>query len=354
MKKSILIVISALILASVNAQSTPEERFSTLKENYTIVVQKLEAGSLTLDDENYMMCRKMFKKINSYDKSTTMKTEEFIKIQENFEEIKPKLEFGTVYLSTVNGDTRSKFASGENMFLQLNTGKTTIEESLRPHPDDMDRKVLTLYFEHPEAGTSIVHLDIPEANWSGSSYTAQIPLKVGSEDFYEFHHQLGQLEKGDHEMILILPRGEYAYSVNKSVPRVEISFTINIQDNSFQEMKAANDASSYSSLTIDKAVTSDPDLEFMLISLFLNEYPEYNVKKLNITEDWYDLTDQGRLSYKKLNTAMGVEDESGKCYKVYVDFVKENTAEVGVKLGPIKVLNTGAERKFTPLPCENI
>ncbi|MCB9188497.1 MAG: hypothetical protein H6600_04785 [Flavobacteriales bacterium] len=355
MKRTILILFTALWVVSNNAQTTPEERFSTLKENYKIVLDKLEGGTLTLDDENYMMCRKMFKNINSYDKYTTMKLEEFVEIKEGFDLIKPQLEFGMSFLSESSTSKKAmEFSTGKSMFLHLKTGKTTIEESLRPHPDHLDHKVLTLYFEHEIAGTSIIHIDIPKDKWSEKEYILEIPLQLGNSLYSELYSQLGSLEKGKHDFTLILPRGEYAYSINKAVPRIEIPFVLTVQDDSFKTFKNEKSQGDFENTVLEKSVLSDPDLEFMLISIFLNDHENFNVKQISILEDWYELKDQGRLTYMKMNTVFGVKGDDGKCYKVYIDFVQENTSDVGVKLGPIKILYTGAKEKYIPMPCENL
>ncbi|MCB9194793.1 MAG: hypothetical protein H6598_01030 [Flavobacteriales bacterium] len=355
MKKIITAFTFILVVVTTNAQSTPEERFDDLKANYAIVMEKLQAGTLSLEDENYMACRKMFKKINSYDKYTTMQTDEFKTIQTKFDEIKPLLELGTVYTSSnAGGTSESSFTTGKKMFLVLKTGKTTVAESLKDHPNESGHKVLTVYFESENHGTAIIHLDVPEDKWSSNEYLVEIPLDGSEKIFKELYLLLGKLGQGDHSLNVILPRGEFAYSINKNVPRVEIPVKIKVVGDDFKKMADQEAKDNLSNTVLEKGIAFDPDQEFMLYSIFLNDYPDYDIIKLNVLEDWYELKSDGKLTYMKLNTVIAFKDGSGNCIKVYIDFVQKNMADVGVKLGPMEILQTGAKQKFIPIPCENI
>lgn len=138
------------------------------------------------------------------------------------------------------------------------------------------------------------------------------------------------------------------------MPRVEIPFQLSITNDKLAKQAEANNKSAYESITLGKAVRTDKNLENEFKTLFEKQNPNANVQRVVINEDWYDLTENGYLTYKKINCYLAVKKGSD-CYRVYVGFVKENLVKDGtVKLGPLKILETGAGLKYTPMPCANI
>jgi hypothetical protein len=355
--KNLFILLILLGFNPLFGQSTAEERWSTLTENFTIVQSKLENESLTLEDENYKICKKMISKMKSYDKYTTMKTEEFIALKASFDGIAPFLKTGKVYLSkTKDGKTPSvSFVAGQPMFLILNCGMTTVKNSLNDGPSGSSEKTLNISFQDgPKSGHGKIYHQVPADKLGDNYYVVDLTLNGTQKDFKDVYTYLGSLGLGVHQLNIVIARGEFVSTIGTNVPFVKMPISLEIKDKTFSEIADKVGDDEYKSIVLDKAVVYDADLEFMLISLFHDAYPEYNFKKLNVIEDWYELKDNGRLSFMKMNCHIAVKDDNGNCYRVYVGFVKENMADVGVKLSAIKILETGAKLKFTKMPCENI
>lgn len=167
--------------------------------------------------------------------------------------------------------------------------------------------------------------------------------------------EMGKLKKGNNKIAVIFPRGEFASSVSKNMPRIEIPINFQVKDDKLAKNAAASGKADYENITLGKGVKSDKVLESELKSIFEKTFTGEKVQRVVIDEDWYDLKNGGNLTYKKINCYLAVKKTDDKCYRVYVGFVKENTAKDGtIKLGPIKVLETGAALKYKEMPCENI
>ncbi|MDP2384893.1 MAG: hypothetical protein Q8M29_00855 [Bacteroidota bacterium] len=359
MKKFTLTICACLLFVCISqAQKTAEERLSILKSNYEIVMQKYNAGTFSIDATEYKECKKMVSKINSYDAATTKKIKEFIDIEKNLDVIKNAAQLGSVTLSSsADGKkTSSSFVAGEPMFVVIKCGMTTVKESLRPDAKDYNKKVLTVYFETSDkSNVGIADIIIPQNQWTDKELIVDLTLNGKNPELKELELAIGKLSKGNSNINVIFPRGEFASSISKNMPRIEIPIELQIKDDKLAKLAETNSNAEYSGITLGKAVRSDKALESELKTIYEKSYSGHKVQRVVIEEDWYDLKEDGVLTYKKINCYMAIKKGGSACYRVYVGFVKENTATDGsVKLGPLKILETGAELKYKEMPCENV
>lgn len=357
MKKIFFAFLSTFIFLSSFAQTTPEERFQVFKDNYKVVMEKFNAGTITLEDENYYACRKILRKISSYDKATTMKSEEFINMKKTFDGLKSAIQMGSVYLSsTADGSaSATSFKVGSPMYLVIKGGNTFVKESLRTHPKVAGKKVLTLSYSQVGANVAgLVYLEVPSDKLDGHELITDITLDGAKPEFNDVYLYLGGLPQGKNKIEFAVMRGEFATSISKPLPSVYMDVVLDIQGDKMSKMADKANEAAYSSVVLGKAAVSNPELEGQLKTLYSNAYPDHKVLRLIIEEDWYDLKENNHLTYKKLNCYLAVTKPDGECYRVHVGYVKENMSDIGVELGPIKILNTGAKLRYTKMPLENV
>jgi hypothetical protein len=355
--KNLLFVLCIVFTSIVFGQKTAEERLSVLNENYAIMIDKMDQGTLTMDDECYNLCRKMISKIKSYDSYTTGKTEEYKTMKSGFEDIKVRLQVGVVYLSSSKDGKKpvTEFVAGKPMFLIMECGKSIVKESLNDHPDDYSHKVLKLQFNHDDSKAfGMVYHEVAAEKLDEHHYVMDLTVTDSNSEFESYYLFLGELGKGNHDVTLKIQRGGYSSLAQRSMPMVKIPLHLSIKDAKYANKLNETATNDYANITLGESVVSDPDLEATLFSLFSNYEKKYTVKKVNIIEDWYELKDNGRVNYLKINCFFGVTDASGKCYRVAVDFVKDNESNSGVKWGETRVFSNGSEFKYIQMPCDSM
>lgn len=331
------------------------ERANQFDQLYSKVMQKVENGTITLDDPDYYAIRKLLRKMNSYDKYTTLKKPEVKQKVKAIKSIKETIKLGTAYLSnSKNGLATNQFTAGETIFLILKTGESIIEESMER--TNNGTKKLKLYLTDPNSKNfGLLWVDVPQNKLKEHAIEIPINFDISNPDCKSFNIFLGNLKKGGNKVEFKLIRTGYSSTAGMKLKYVEIPITITVKDNKYSNFLSNNEKAAYESITLGKAATSNPKLEEKMKVLYKKSYPNDQILRLIIAEDWYDLKDGGRLNYKKCNAYAAVKKSDGNCYRVFIGYVKENISTTGgVKLGALKILTPSGSLKFTKMPCSNV
>ncbi len=332
-------------------------RAKEFNELFPKIMEKFDAGKLDITDPDYDKCRRIAKKMSSYDKYTTLKKPGMADKVKFMKYLKYKIKLGNAFLSS-NPDGSSRdttFVAGEPMYLVLRHGKTLISENMQKSDKD-GKKYLTISIRRK--GSRYIgraYLNVPKDKQGSNDLITKIVFDVKNPTYDGVNRYLAGLDLGENDMEFTLERYVKSVTADGFLQNIEIPLTLKIKDDRYIKYLDNANKAAYESITLGKAVTSNGSLESKMRALYKKSFPDHNMLRLIITENWYELRDGGRLNYKKVNALAGIKKNDGNCYMVFIPYVHENESTTGgVEWGEFKILASRGPLNFTKMPCGNV